>query len=630
MIRLSTVPKSLSSSMITQKTTNQRNNPPVISNPIPVNGSTGINLIPRLKVIVDDPDGNLLTAHWYWNGTGIIDTSNHTSSVSTSTNHWATAEPQQKKSFFAAGCFWVFYSNNSDTSKGRFVYRSSTDGVTWSTEQTTINQAMGGGYCDSIWYNGTYVAIAQADATDIYYRRGKPNFNGTITWNAATQIVSTTYHSCRWPTITVDSNGYTWIGYCDYSGGNKPSVIRSGNTDGTWGTTPEGFPYLLNSTIGLDNPRVVVVNLTGGKILAEYMQDDATKLTYARVWNGSTWWGSEKETPTWLSSSWRVSMVPSGDNVYLVGEHAYSNYSIILTKYTYTMASWSAFSNVSYCDYNSSPLLSIDYTTGDLYCFWFGYPTRYHVYCKRCHSGVWDPSPTDWITEQQLTELPDQTHEYSVYAQAYNNKIGILYMRNHSSPYTVRFAYLDTHPWNLFGTDVNIDTSGGAVNITQINNNCSEYNTKYWWKLNVTDGSLYTTCWYCFTTKSQLNQPPNPPTITGPVKAKIKIVTRYNFTTKDPDDNNVSYFIDWGDNTTSGWVGPYASGATVSQSHTWTTKGTYTIKAKAKDIYGNESNWSTLQVIMPLSYGSPQILFFAWLFERFPHAFPILRILIGY
>jgi C1A family cysteine protease len=129
---------------------------------------------------------------------------------------------------------------------------------------------------------------------------------------------------------------------------------------------------------------------------------------------------------------------------------------------------------------------------------------------------------------------------------------------------------------------------------------------------------------------SESNQPPETPIITGPTNGKIKVGTAYNFTTIDPDDNQVSYYIDWGDGTNSGWIGPYTSGELITQSHIWSNKGDYTIKAKAKDVYGNESSWGTLKVTMPRSYDIPFHLFLERFFERFPHIFPILRHLLGY
>jgi hypothetical protein len=134
---------------------------------------------------------------------------------------------------------------------------------------------------------------------------------------------------------------------------------------------------------------------------------------------------------------------------------------------------------------------------------------------------------------------------------------------------------------------------------------------------------------YVFTKQTE-NLPPDPPVISGPANGKAKQPYNYTFNATDPNNDDVSYYIDWGDNTTSGWLGPYPSGDALLQSHTWATKGSYTIKAKAKDIYGNESGWGTFTVSMPLSYEPLQVRFFVWLFERFPHAFPILQCLLGY
>jgi hypothetical protein len=135
---------------------------------------------------------------------------------------------------------------------------------------------------------------------------------------------------------------------------------------------------------------------------------------------------------------------------------------------------------------------------------------------------------------------------------------------------------------------------------------------------------------YVFKKESENQKPPIPPIITGPAKGIITVYTAYNFTTIDPENDMVYYFIDWGDYTNSGWIGLYPSGDEIKQSHTWSKKGTYTIKAKAKDIYENESDWGTLTITMPCSYNMPFVSFWERLFERFPHAFPILRYLMEY
>jgi len=124
---------------------------------------------------------------------------------------------------------------------------------------------------------------------------------------------------------------------------------------------------------------------------------------------------------------------------------------------------------------------------------------------------------------------------------------------------------------------------------------------------------------------------PNTPTITGPAEGKVGQATDYTAITTDPESDQVSYFFDWGDGTNSGWQGPFASGTGTTQSHTWSTEGGYTIKAKAKDAAGHESDYGTLTVTMPTSItmlSFHQLI--EKLFERFPHAFPILRQLLGY
>lgn len=86
------------------------------------------------------------------------------------------------------------------------------------------------------------------------------------------------------------------------------------------------------------------------------------------------------------------------------------------------------------------------------------------------------------------------------------------------------------------------------------------------------------------------NHPPYPPTIYES-NGLICVVTT------DPDGDDIYYLIDWDDGTSSGWIGPYHSGEEACFVHTY-LPGVYEIKAKAKDIYGAESDWSIPYIII--------------------------------
>jgi len=95
------------------------------------------------------------------------------------------------------------------------------------------------------------------------------------------------------------------------------------------------------------------------------------------------------------------------------------------------------------------------------------------------------------------------------------------------------------------------------------------------------------------------DNPPDPPTINGSTSGKVGVEYQYDFSLSDPDDDLMYLRVDWGNGTPGPWQGPYDSDTIVRLNHTWNEKGTYTIRAQAKDIYDVESEWSTLTVTMP-------------------------------
>jgi hypothetical protein len=125
------------------------------------------------------------------------------------------------------------------------------------------------------------------------------------------------------------------------------------------------------------------------------------------------------------------------------------------------------------------------------------------------------------------------------------------------------------------------------------------------------------------------NSPPNKPEKpTGENNGKPGTTYTYSTRTTDPDGDEVYYLWDWGDGNFSEWLGPVTSGNTASAEKSWPQKGNYSIRVKAKDSSGAESNWSDpLVVVMPKNV--QLIVRFANLLERFfPHLFHFLEILL--
>jgi len=131
-----------------------------------------------------------------------------------------------------------------------------------------------------------------------------------------------------------------------------------------------------------------------------------------------------------------------------------------------------------------------------------------------------------------------------------------------------------------------------------------------------------------FTTGNANNSPPSMPVIQGQTKGKHDVMYNFNFSSTDPDGDNVYYWIEWGDCPSVRWIGPFPSGQVITRNHTF-PRGTWTVQCKAKDIYNATSDWGTLKVTMPLSNDLPSMGFLERLLAWFPNAFPIVRYLLG-
>jgi hypothetical protein len=135
------------------------------------------------------------------------------------------------------------------------------------------------------------------------------------------------------------------------------------------------------------------------------------------------------------------------------------------------------------------------------------------------------------------------------------------------------------------------------------------------------DNGDYSGSVYVFT-KEIPNHPPSAPTIDGTNSGKSGVEYDFVFNSIDPDSYDVRFIINWGDgdNETTTFT---SSGTDLTVSHSWATKGTYIISAKAQNEYGAESNLTTFEITIPRSKATIDFLFM-----RFLEKFQLLHILL--
>lgn len=140
------------------------------------------------------------------------------------------------------------------------------------------------------------------------------------------------------------------------------------------------------------------------------------------------------------------------------------------------------------------------------------------------------------------------------------------------------------------------------------------------------NGSEGVTAWVYVTVIENV-APEKPARPIGPTRGSAGQYYTYSSWTVDENDDDIYYLFDWGDGTTTGWIGPYASGEVVQASHKWDNQDIYIIQVKAKDSFDQESPWSDpLAVSMPKnSLFSHPLLF--WVFQLLQQVFALFKLM---
>jgi hypothetical protein len=168
----------------------------------------------------------------------------------------------------------------------------------------------------------------------------------------------------------------------------------------------------------------------------------------------------------------------------------------------------------------------------------------------------------------------------------------------------------DHFSWSIQCSNGQANSGSGASNGTKalfVSGLAPLMNYTVW--VNATDpmgSGQFTRQWYSFNTKEDTNVPPDKPERpSGSTTGRINVQYTFSSNVSDVDGDQIWFWFDWGDDSESGWVGPFNSGSTGSADHAWTRQGSYEIKVKAKDTSNAESVWSDpLPISMPVGVNS--------------------------
>jgi outer membrane protein assembly factor BamB len=113
----------------------------------------------------------------------------------------------------------------------------------------------------------------------------------------------------------------------------------------------------------------------------------------------------------------------------------------------------------------------------------------------------------------------------------------------------------------------------------------------------IADGALYiggvvNGRTYCF--RDIKPDSPSTPVIIGTINGKVGRNYNYTVSSIEPNDEDVYYYISWGDGTIDEWLGPFHSNEEVTISHKWSEKGVYEIRIVTKNTNGLLSGMGTL------------------------------------
>ena len=433
---------------------------------------------------------------------------------------YATRVPYQQKTFYAEGRFWIFFSDY--VSSYKVYYTSSEDGQTWEEPTYVCPIYLASAYLDS-YYDGNYIYLAlkyHSTYDPRYYKGTLDGTTGEINWIDSFEAIDVASNIGD-PSIVTNSTGAVFVGVKEKKSAlfGEPYVFIRHLND-TW------TQFKLNETFALYQYFVCLLNLTNEEIYAIYFySEDNEELDnypiYGRKYNGNTW--EDQEVVTTLSpdttKQGRICAVNNEDTIHLV---LLENVTENITYVKYSEGIWQEPVVLVENKINCSPVIDIDRLTNNLYVTFQEENATYYVKYENSTS-TWDLNPIKIYNDTNDLERNDVLSSSHI---NYQNYISYMYISNTSAPRQLKHFYrnvnttelepqcnitigdpenqLMTLEWyeNTTGTWVLRQTNSSCTNGTYswIYTNADEYDTKYWWKIKVSDGENEVEKIYVFTT----------------------------------------------------------------------------------------------------------------------------------
>lgn len=191
-------------------------------------------------------------------------------------------------------------------------WKTSLDGATWGAA-TQLGSEMGNKtahitvYFDGVSFHYALSPMSYAPGNKVFYRKGTPNTDGTITWAAAEQLVTTIDNlPLTVSGIVTDSNGYPWIVWDSQI---WAYVYGSTTKNGIWTNGPQKN-LGAGSLVGWAS---FIVALSSGKLYAGTTEINSSTCR-GYLYNGATWEAVETITTNYKIAAENYSGVSIADN----------------------------------------------------------------------------------------------------------------------------------------------------------------------------------------------------------------------------------------------------------------------------------------------------------------------------